>query len=308
MSRIDLHPEHLFDRARRGDASAQEVERLRAHTEICRACRFEHALWADCAEGAAESPGDQLVLARVRHATMEALEARSRRPGMFGRRSRARVALFAAAMVVVLAAVTATGATLAQRAWRVVFQRNVVVPSAALTETAKPRAPLAAAPAPVERIDDVDPAAPNATEAPRATRRPQAADRGKPVEAFTAAELFSRANRARRTGDGIEALRIYRELQASFPGSPEEVLSRVVIGRLLLDRLGDARGALGQFDSYLANPGRAELREEALVGRALALGRLRRYSEEKSTWSALVAGYPHSAYAERARARVAELP
>jgi hypothetical protein len=104
-----------------------------------------------------------------------------------------------------------------------------------------------------------------------------------------------------------EATRTYRELQASFPGSQEELVSRVTLGRLLLDRVGDARGALVQFDSYLANPTHGALREEALIGRALALGRLGRRSEEKSAWSALLADYASSAYAERARVRLEEL-
>jgi hypothetical protein len=306
MSRVDLHPEELFDRARRGEASAPEIDRLRAHTEICRACRFEHTLSTDCAEGAAELPGDQLVLARVRHATMQALEVRASRSPRFARTSPARMALFAAVAVVILVAVTATGATLAQRAWRFVFRRNVAVPSAALVEAPRPKAPVAVAP--VERIDEVEPTPAPAEVERRVVRAAPTIERAKPVEASSAAELFTRANRARRSGDAVEAVRIYRELQATYPGSAEELLSRVVIGRLLLDRLGDARGALAQFDSYLANPGRAELREEAFIGRALALGRLRRYGEEKSAWSALLSGYPHSAYAERARARVAELP
>ena len=104
-----------------------------------------------------------------------------------------------------------------------------------------------------------------------------------------------------------EAAHTYRDLQSSFPGSPEEIVSRVTLGRLMLDRLGDARGALVQFDSYLANPTHGALREEALIGRALALGRLHRQAEEKGAWAALVAAYPKSAYAERARARLEEL-
>jgi TolA-binding protein len=316
MTRVDLHPEESFDRARRGEASAQELQRLRSHVETCRACRFEQTLSADCAEGAAVLPGDQLVLARVRHETIRALEERAhhpksvfiRRPRKHRARARLRVMLLAAAAFVLLGAV-ATGATLARRAWHKTFERNVA-PS--LPVAMREPAPKAVAPIPppaqVDRLPEPDPSPPAEIEPPRRAPRVAAVDRSKSSETVSAPDLFARANRARRSGDASEALRLYRDLQASFPGSAEELLSRVVIGRLLLDRVGDARGALAQFDSYLANPGYATLREEALVGRAIALGRLHRSSEEKSTWSALLSGYPNSPYAERARARLGELP
>lgn len=313
MTRVDLHPEELFDRARRGIASPQEAQRLRAHVEICRACRFEHALFTDCAEGAATWAGDQLVLARVRHATIRALDRRlCDRSGFIRRSSRLRITLLAAAALVVFGAVTAAGATFARRTWRLTFERKVEVPVLPAQAEAPKAVVAARAPGDVERSPTLDPPLPSPAPveaSPRAAARHAALpDRAKPAEAPTAAELFTRANRARRGGDPNEALRIYRELQTSFPGSPEELLSRVVIGRLLLDRLGDARGALAQFDGYLANSWHASLREEALVGRALALGRLGRHAEEKTTWAALLAGYPNSASAERARARMAELP
>jgi len=76
MNQVDLHPEELFDRARRGKASAIELERLQVHLENCPACRFEHALVVDCAEGAAIRAGDEAVVARIRGATLRAFERR----------------------------------------------------------------------------------------------------------------------------------------------------------------------------------------------------------------------------------------
>ena len=325
MNRVDLHPEDLFDRARRGEASSQEVQRLHAHLESCPACRYEYTLAHDCAEGAATLPGDEALLARVRAAAARELAgSMSSRQGGRIRRRPSRVVFLAAAAVVLLATLTA-GATFARRAWNRTSARNVEqgIASDHSGATSRKAASLpvgrgtvetdnaAEAPA-VAPPETFDPSKSATAEDPirlvPSRAAPSPVDRSKAAEAPTnAAELFARANLARRRGDVNEAAHTYRDLQSSFPGSPEEIVSRVTLGRLMLDRLGDARGALVQFDSYLANPTHGALREEALVGRALALGRLHRQAEEKGAWAALVAAYPKSAYAERARARLEEL-
>jgi outer membrane protein assembly factor BamD (BamD/ComL family) len=121
------------------------------------------------------------------------------------------------------------------------------------------------------------------------------------------AELFARANAARRAGHTREAARSYQQLQREFPGSSEELVSRVTLGRWMLDRLHDPAGALARFDSYLANPVHTALREEALIGRALALGRLGRRTEERGAWTAFLAAFPGSVYVERAHGRLEAL-
>jgi TolA-binding protein len=153
------------------------------------------------------------------------------------------------------------------------------------------------------------PPAPKAEPAPEPVEPPPPEASPKPaaLEAGSASELFSRANQARRDGKVKEAMRLYRALQERHSGSGEELVSRVALGRLLLDRLGDSRGALVQFNSYLASPGNGALREEAMVGRALALGRIGRSSEERAAWRALLDAWPKSTHAKRARARLAEL-
>jgi hypothetical protein len=128
-----------------------------------------------------------------------------------------------------------------------------------------------------------------------------------PNAAVSASELFGKANVAQRDGAAADAARLYIELERSFPGSAEELVARVLLGRLLLDRLDDPRGSLVQFDSYLANPDHDALGEEALIGRALALERLGRNAEEKSAWETLLGAYPRSSYAEPARTRLDEL-
>src|SRR6476660_7642663 len=125
MNRVDLHPEDLFDRARRGEASSQEVQRLHAHLESCPACRYEYTLARDCGEPAAALPGDEAALARVRAGAARALQdsALSRQGGRVRRRP-SRVVFLAAAAVILLATLTA-GATFARRAWNRTFARNV---------------------------------------------------------------------------------------------------------------------------------------------------------------------------------------
>jgi TolA-binding protein len=149
-----------------------------------------------------------------------------------------------------------------------------------------------------------------AAEHRRATSEPARAASEEPaasVEA-TAPELFAKANALRRGGQTADAVHAYRVLEQSFPGSAEALVSRVTLGRLLLDRGIDVRAALAEFDTYLVRAPRGALAEEALIGRALALGRLGRASDaERGAWSSLLATHPKSTYAARARARIEQL-
>jgi TolA-binding protein len=127
------------------------------------------------------------------------------------------------------------------------------------------------------------------------------------VEA-TASELFAKANTLRRGGQTADAVHAYRALEQAFPGSTEALVSRVTLGRLLLDRGIDVRAALVEFDAYLSRAPKGPLAEEALIGRALSLGRLGRASDaERGAWSSLLATHPKSTYAARARARIEQL-
>jgi len=158
--------------------------------------------------------------------------------------------------------------------------------------------PVATAAAPEPRViaPVVELPAPSATVAPPPR-----------VAQPSAAELFARANAARRAGRDAQAVADYHALQRAFPSSPEAVSSHMSLGRLLLDDRSDPAGALAEFDRYLARGAGSALREEALIGRALALGQLGRAEDERRAWKALLSEYPHSMYADQARDRVAAL-
>lgn len=294
MTRFDLHPEDLLERAQRGSASDAELARLDQHLAECVVCRVERALRQQANLDVEPMRDEKLMVARLKRDVGERLQTSSQ-----GRRRR-RGAVLAFSLAAASLASVAAAATV------VMVKRN-----------APQTAPAAQAPAPPEpreqgkgtpQLTRPEPAltpsaAPESTETAPGELPPKAAV----VEAGNASELFSRANQARRDGKVREAVRLYRALQERYSGSSEELVSRVALGRLLLDRLGDSRGALVQFNSYLASPSNGALREEAMVGRALALGRIGRITEERVAWRALLDAWPKSAHAKRARARLAEL-
>ncbi len=121
--------------------------------------------------------------------------------------------------------------------------------------------------------------------------------------ADSASGLFERANLARRQGRLGEASQLYGELRSKYPASPEARLALGLVARIELDR-GNPATALSNYNAYLATGGSA-LREEALAGSALALGRLGRTEDERQTWSQLLSSYPHSSYARLANKRLA---
>jgi hypothetical protein len=298
MTRFDLHPEDLLERASRGTANADELSRLTQHLAGCFVCRVERALVVQAALDAAPLPDEELVVARLKRAST------ARSAALTGRHAKRKGAFVAIALA------AGTVASVAAAATFVIVRGAAAPPAKVVTTSSQP--PLA--PAPPHRSEPVRSDEPREIAAaegvkpieegePGVTRStPRAA-----VEPAGPSELFSRANQARREGKTSEAVRLYRALQERFAGSSEELVSRVTLGRLLLDRLGDSRGALVQFNSYLASPAGGVLREEAMVGRALALGRMGRTSEERAAWQALLDAFPKSTQRKRAQARLVEL-
>lgn len=301
MTRIDLHPDELFDRLRAGRATASERERLHRHLKSCSACRLEQALLADADEAAAAAEAAEIAERASRRAlaqlrTQRALGPRAVRKPAAARRFRS---LFAAALIAACFAAVALG--------RTGLHRRAPSPPPAPTHARAVSAAevgLPSAPAPAIAVAPPTVDAPEIRAPEVGASKPLSSAQRTP-EALSASELFARANQARHQGDSRDAAALYRSLERAFPKSAEAGVARVTFGRLLLDRLGEPRAALAEFDAYLSAGG--PLREEALVGRALALGRLGRRQEERASWSTLLTTFPQSTYAARAKQRISEL-
>jgi hypothetical protein len=147
------------------------------------------------------------------------------------------------------------------------------------------------------------PAAPPAEPAAPATL--EATATSAPSE--SAADLFGAAESARREGHAREALRLYERLEAAFAGSREGMTALVFLGQMLLDDLGAPTEAEESFERYLLEQPNGALAEEARVGRAQALWRLGRASEEAAAWNELLVRHPRSLHAALARGRLAAL-
>jgi TolA-binding protein len=113
-------------------------------------------------------------------------------------------------------------------------------------------------------------------------------------------ELFSKANAARRSGDITQAAKLYLQLQTQYPKAAETALSAVMLARIELGR-GAANSALKQFDQYLRIAPGGSLAQEALQGRAQALGQLGRKDEQDAAYRELLRRFPDSVYAPAAR-------
>jgi TolA-binding protein len=269
---------------------------------------------ADVAREGVALEGDEAVVARSIDAALAraAAENQARAPvaRLATRKRFARVLLLAAAIVVVAtAAIAMLGRTRrAQHASEgpslgtndVAQNTPATLPQPSPPSTPTPTPTATATPTSIATTTSNT----NSTTTPPSTS-PSTSTPAEPTA--SASELFAQANDARRRGDVAAAVKKYRDLQQRYPASPEASMSRLALGRLYLDRTGDAAGALAQFDAYLAAGGGGPLREEALVGRALALGRLGRAAEEKKAWEALLVAYPSSLSADRARERLSQL-
>ncbi len=275
-------PDNLLIGYRRGALSDEERARLHAHLSGCPSCRLTLRVGGDFDQVLQTAPGDDVIAARF----AQALSGTLAKQGAPQRAGRPRVAWVAAAAIAVLGS---AGLSAARFGLLPFFGPSAPVqaPSEAIEPQAKARAP-----APKQAL--VKP-------------EPPAQDEAAKARAPGAPELFAQANALRRGGELGRARTLYQKLQQLHPRSDEATVSHVSFGRVLLE-LGQAREALAQFERYRAKLPRGPLAEEALFGQGSALEQLGRAHDERRTWESLLAVYPGSVYAERARQRLAHLP
>jgi TolA-binding protein len=313
---VDVHPEDLLDREQLGTLTADERQRLDAHAIQCASCALVRRAAVDFAHDRAPAPEDDAMADRIIAAAMGSPLASTPPPsGYVTTRPRRKRSAYAVAAVVMFAA---TGATASFWSVRHTFiQRLLFSPAPVATtadDTFKRPAPVKApAPTPLEApAPTVKEEGPAATETPAPTVQREAPTAARPkveVEspAPTAEDILTAANEARRRGDSALAVKLYRQLQQQFPGSRQETTSRMLLGRLILDRGEDPAQALSLFTRYLDASPNGTLAEEARLGRALSLQRLGRSAEERQAWQQLLTAHPNSIHAERANKRLEEL-
>jgi len=312
----ELHPEDLLERDARGELSPLEVERLDAHLRRCAACRLERVVRVDflreTEQVAIHTPADvQRLLAGVLDAprTVEAPPAAT----WLGRRRRI-AGLLLTGVLVTAAGWAAAASWSGGRSGSVAIDVGAA-PSSARRETTSGLSGAARGEIAPVMTRDVpgEPLAPAAVPPPSTASHATPTPAARPAavtlatalpEAESPGSAFQQANDARRAGRHARAAEDYRALIAKYQGSAEAPASLVALGRMLLDD-GDASGALRCFDDYLRRGG--GLGEDVMLGRALALHNLGRSDDESSAWSALLASYPRSVHAERARRRLVDL-
>jgi TolA-binding protein len=285
--RAEEHPEELIDRAVRGALDPEAQATLDRHLAACSVCAAQVSTAPRFERELAPQPRDQALDLRALESAMLRMQQQpvaARRPPV---PSWFRWAAAAALLVFgVTGAAAVIGRRMAQRP-AIQAPASAVVPPAARAPIRPVEPPPAEEPAPPEPPPVAAPPA-------RASVRP----------AVTAAELFERGERLRREGHADAAIATYRRLQATFPETPETRLSFAFAGQLLLKQRQPGE-ALAQFDRHLKAGG--EVGEEALAGRATALEQLHRTADAIAAWKSLLARYPGSVYAGRARERLDEL-
>jgi TolA-binding protein len=298
----------LVVRARHVALSHDERARLDAHLASCASCRLERRIGADFDAAGGVRPGDDVLDARLADAVARRLRrGRERRVGPLP------LVMVAASLMIAAAAAGAVGVARVWRGGGVVTTAvrpawggvgagvgvGVGVGADVGASAAAGAGEEETAPVPTERRSD-GPVAPSAPA--RATPHAQG-----PAAGESAAALFENANDERRHKHLTAAISLYDQLQRRFPKSEEARISRVSLGRLLLER-GLWADALPQLDEYLASMPNGTLAPEALFGRARALEALGRQDEARRAWSRLLTTFPDSVYAARARQQLGATP
>lgn len=296
----ELHPEEALDLAIAGKLPDAERQVLERHLAVCRACKGHLALFRATKQLRAAQPWDgRSNRQAIEHALSRYAKPRWRRLSFSPGRSR---------WLLVTAGMILAAGSMASAAW---WYRQAPVSEEALPRHGE--RPSGVAPVPARAKLASATMAPDGAEAvssftPAGLAAP--ADEGSHASARmarvqpSASSLFEQASALRARGRLDDSVTVFRKLQQLFPRSRECRLSYALVGRMLLDR-GRPAQALAQFDQHLAQEGEAS--EEALAGRATALGEMGRVSAERESWQRLLGSYPKSVYASQARDRLFQM-
>lgn len=300
------HPEDLLDAWRDGSLDAAGRAQLDAHAVDCVACRLEMGLDAGLDDEIGPRAEDRTKMAAMIGVAMVDVP-QAPTPASSGGSAGLSKLLGAGLLVaggVVVALVLARGDAPSDDDVPTHDAPTVAaVDEGPVPEPApEPSPPLEAPAVPTPEVAPTEPSP--ELEAPQ----PQVADATarKSAPVASAADLLRDANAKRRARDYAGAAALYGRLARRHRGSDEEVLSRVTYGRVLLEHLDRPGDALGRFDAYLASRPSGTLAEEALVGRAKALGRLGRGKAERAAWAKVLERFPDSAYASMAREQIGD--
>lgn len=288
MSVVNLHPDSLFDALRAGTLTKEARAQLDAHCARCSACLFELRCVEAPLTAAEPSAEDRAYgeaafdnVLRAARRPKEAQPAALRPTRTLWRWGIGALLLGTSVGIALLTANP--------------FAAKPPPPALA------PQQPVTREPAPTQPEASPVPSSPRIEVAPSAQPGPQPSAAGAP----SANALLAAARLAQTRAQPDRAQSLYREVIARYPTTPAAGASRVALGRLLDDQLGQPKAALPLFDSYLRlHPG-GELAEEALYYRAHTLERLGRTRRAVADLRRLVSSFPNSLYAAPARARLA---
>jgi TolA-binding protein len=169
--------------------------------------------------------------------------------------------------------------------------------------------PLAPNPNPsAELPPDDEPAAeaePELIEPERAPppARTAGARRTAPQPEESASELFQRANLARRAGQMREAAEGYAALLAHHPDDPRAGLSAFELGRIRMDALEDAAGAITALEQSLRGSASASFHEDALARIVVASDALGRSEACRAARARYLERYPNGVHVHALQAR-----
>jgi TolA-binding protein len=283
--------EDLVVHARQRQLDADEQKALQSWFETSPEAR----LWYEAGVGFdAESPvlpGDEELLARL----VDRVTAR--RP--WRAHSLGRVALPTLGALLIATSAAAGGWAWRQRGVTQVFRPTPIQPqtSGASARSAPRRSSMVASACPA--VPSSEPVSGDTVPQPVARALPAAPTAG--AERSEAADLFARANRARREGRGAEAMALYQQLCSRMPQSSEAEHANLALGELNLQQ-GKPAEALRYFQRYR---GQAMI-PEALWGQARALRQLSRSDEERAVLEILRDRFPNSPYTATALRRLSK--